>query len=106
VTFNDEINTGTLKLCVAQTSETPSAGDHVRRHVHVRPQRTTVSGPTYGLLPGQCTLPIGPIPVLNSNLTPIQISTTEDTTTVPNVGVANISVIGGDSTFPCRCSPT
>lgn len=106
VTFNDEINTGTLKLCVAQTSE--DAGlqattfDVTYTYVH---NGTTVSGPTYGLLPGQCTLPIGPIPVLNSNLTPIQISTTEDTTTVPNVGVANISVIGGDSTVSLPVFP-
>ena len=106
VTFNDEINTGYLKLCVAQTSS--DAGlqattfDTTYSYVH---NGTTISGPTYGLLPGQCSLPIGPIPVLNSNLTPIQISATEDTTTVPNVGVANITVIAGDSivslpTFP------
>lgn len=107
VTFNNEINDGTLKLCMAQTSS--DAGlenttfDVSYSYVH---NGTTVSGPVYGLEPGQCTLPIDNVPVLNSNLSPIQISVTQSTTPVANIGLFQVTVTGGDTVVSSPVPPT
>ena len=107
VTFFNEINTGTLKICKAQTSSDAGLQNttfHLTySYVH---NGATVNGPDEALLPGQCTLPISPIPVLNSNLTPIQISITEQTTPVANIGLFNVQVVGGDTVVSSAAPPT
>jgi hypothetical protein len=107
VTFFNEINTGTLKICKAQTSSDAGLQNTTFNltysYVH---NGTTVQGPNEPLTPGQCTLPIGPVPVLNSNLTPIQISITEQTTSVADVGLFNVTVVGGDTVVTAAAPPT
>ncbi len=107
VTFYNEINTGTLKICKAQTSSDAGLQNTTFHLTYSYVfNGATVKGPDEALLPGQCTLPIGPIPVLNSNLTPIQISITEQTTAVANIGLFSVQVVGPDTVISSPAPPT
>ena len=103
VTFDNEINTGTLKICKAQTSSDAglqgTAFNLKYSYVH---NGVPVNGPIEALMPGQCTLPINGVPVLNHDLSPIRLSVTEQTTSVANIGVFSVSVVGGDTVVSSR----
>jgi hypothetical protein len=107
VTFDNEINTGTLKICKAETSSDAglqgTAFDLTYSYVH---NGDTVNGPVSALEPGQCTLPIDNVPVLNSNLTPVNILVTEETTSVPDIGLFNVDVVGPDTVVESPAPPT
>jgi hypothetical protein len=106
VTFNNEINSGTLKICKAQTSS--DAGLQGQKFnlgysYTVDGETTTGSG---SLMPGQCMLPIYNVPVLNSDLTPVTVSITEQTTSIANVGLFNVNVVGPDTVVSSPAPPT
>ena len=107
VTFDNEINTGTLKICKAQTSSDAglqgTAFNLKYSYVH---NGVPVNGPIEALMPGQCTLPINGVPVLNHDLSPIRLSVTEQTTSVANIGVFSVSVVGGDTVVSSPAPPT
>ncbi len=96
VTFNNEINTGTLKICKAQTSS--DAG--LQNTAFTLGYSYVVNGVTHSgtdsLKPGQCALPIR-VPVLNSDLSQVKISITEQTTSVANVAVESVMFSGPDT---------
>jgi hypothetical protein len=107
VTFDNEINTGTLKICKAQTSSDAGLqGTAFALSYAYSYNGQTVNGPVSDLKPGQCTLPVNGIPVLNSNLNPVVIYVNEQTTTVQNVGVFNVEVTGGDTIQFSPAPPT
>jgi hypothetical protein len=107
VTFDNEINTGTFKVCKAETSSDAglqnTAFDLTYSYDY---NGETINGPVSALEPGQCTLPIDNVPVLNSNLTPVYIFVTEETTSVPNIGLFNVDVVGSDSVVKSPAPPT
>jgi hypothetical protein len=51
-------------------------------------------------------LPIDNVPVLNSNLTPVNILVTEETTSVPDIGLFNVDVVGPDTVVESPAPPT
>ena len=106
VTFNNEINSGTLKICKAQTSS--DAGlqgqSFTLGYSYTVDGRTTTGSAS--LMPGQCALPINNVPVLNSNLTPVNVSITEQTTSIANVGLFNVTVVGPDTVVSSPAPPT
>ncbi len=86
VTFDNEINDGSLKICKQQTSSDAGLqGQTFTLEYSYTHNGSPVTG-TDPLKPGQCALPIT-VPVLNSDLTPVQVSITEETTSVPDVAV-------------------
>jgi hypothetical protein len=94
VTFENEINTGSFKLCMAQTS--PDANlentSFTLSYSYSVNGGSPVTG-SYSLEPGQCSLPITNVPVLNRDLTPVRISVTEQTTPVADVDLTGVSVV-------------
>jgi hypothetical protein len=106
VYFDNEINQGTLKICKAQTSSDADLQNTefnfsysylVNGVAYTPPAGTTPATGTAALKPGQCSLPINGIPVLNSALQPVTISVTEQTSSVPNVALYGVTAIGGDT---------
>lgn len=106
VYFDNEINTGQLKICKIQTSSDAGLQNSTFDLSYSYTLNGTVvsnaSSPDM-LKPGQCAQPIT-VPVLNGNLTPVQISITEGTTTIPDVAVepadgatSGITVVGPDT---------
>ncbi len=107
VTFDNEINTGTLKICKAQTSSDAGLQNTAFDLTYSYEYNGEPNyGPVSALKPGQCTLPIDNLPVLNSNLTPVNIYVTEQTTTVPNIGLFNVDVVGSDTVVESPAPPT
>jgi hypothetical protein len=106
VTFNNEINSGTLKICKAQTSSDAGLQGQtftLGYSYTVDGETTTGSDP---LMPGQCALPIYNVPVLNSNLTPVTVSITEQTTSIANIGLFSVGVVGTDTVVSSPAPPT
>ena len=96
VIFNNEINDGSFKICVAQTStdamllDTPFTFNYsytVNNGTPVTGSFTGEAGPT------PCSLPITGVPVLNQDLTPVHISITEQTTSVADVQLTKVTVV-------------
>jgi len=97
VTFENEVNTGTLKICKQQTSQDANL-------------QNTAFNLTYGfsnglpggsvtLKPGQCSGAI-PTQIVTGNLVPVTISITEGTSPIANVALTGVSLIpgtGGDT---------
>ncbi len=107
VTFDNEITTGTLKICKAQTSSDAGLqGTTFNLSYSYVHNGVKVNGPDEALKPGQCTLPINGVPVLNQDLSPIRLSITEQTTTVADIGVFSVSVVGGDTVVSSPAPPT
>jgi hypothetical protein len=97
VSFDNEINTGTLKICKAQTSSDAGLQNTTFNFSYTYTVNGSATVGTEALKPGQCGMPINNIPVLNSNLLPVQISVTEQTSTVANVALEGVTAIGGDT---------
>jgi hypothetical protein len=51
-------------------------------------------------------MPINGIPVLNSDLTQVELYVMEGTTPVPNIGLFSVGVTGGDSVVSSPAPPT
>jgi hypothetical protein len=94
VSFENEINTGAFKICKAQTS--PDA--NLENTAFTLSYSYSVNGGSpvtgsYSLEPGQCSLPVTNVPVLNRDLSPVRISVTEQTTPVADVELTGVSVV-------------
>ena len=107
VTFNNEINTGSLKICKAQTPSDGQLGNTAFNFSYsysVNGVATTGTVPN-GLKPGQCWALPASVPVLNGNLSQVQITVTEQPTTVANVNLFSIGVIGNDTIVSQPATP-
>ena len=106
VTFDNEINSGTLKICKAQTSSDAGLqGQTFNLGYSYTVDGTTTSG-TDPLMPGQCARALNNVPVLNSDLTPVTVSITESTTAIANVGLFSVGVVGPDTVVSSPAPPT
>ena len=106
VTFDNEINSGTLKICKAQTSSDAGLqGQTFDLAFSYTVDGTTTSG-TDPLMPGQCAMALNNVPVLNSDLTPVTVSITESTTAIANVGLFSVGVVGPDTVVSSPAPPT
>ncbi len=107
VTFNNEINTGSLKICKAQTPSDGQLGNTAFNFSYsysVNGVATTGTVPN-GLKPGQCWALPASVPVLNGNLSQVQITVTEQPTTVANVNLFSVGVIGNDTIVSQPATP-
>jgi hypothetical protein len=96
VAFNNEIDKGQFKICVAQSSPDAALGNTPFNFAY----SYSVNGgePVTGTFTGEpdpspCSLPIPNVPVLNQNLTPVIISVTEETTPVADVELSGFGVV-------------
>jgi hypothetical protein len=107
VTFNNEINTGSFKLCMAQTS--PDA--NLENTAFTVGYSYSVNGgsPLTGsdsLEPGQCSLPVTGVPVLNQDAsTPVDISVTQQTTSVADVDLTAVTIVPSSTTVSVPALP-
>ena len=95
VTFNNEINTGAFKLCMAQTSSDAALQNtaFTLSYSYSVNEGSPHTG-SDSLEPGQCSLPITGVPVLNEDaVTPVDISVTEQTTPVADVDLTGVTVV-------------
>jgi hypothetical protein len=99
VSFNNEINTGTLKICKAQTPSDGPLGNTAFNFSYSYTANGVVTSATVpgGLKPGQCSAAINNVPVLNGNLSQVHITVTELPSTVANVNLFSVGVIGNDT---------
>src|SRR5581483_5335088 len=91
VTFDNEINSGTLKFCKAQTSSDAGLQNTSFNIGYSYTLNGVAHTGSASLKPSQCSMPVT-VPVLNGDLSQVKISLTEQTTTVANVAVFNITV--------------
>jgi hypothetical protein len=99
VSFENEINPGSLKICKAQTPSDGQLGNTAFGFSYSYTVNGVASSGTVpgGLKPGQCWALPSSVPVLNGNLSPVQITVTEQPTTVANVNLFSVGVIGNDT---------
>ena len=99
VSFDNEINTGTLKICKAQTPSDGQLGNTSFNFSYSYTVNGVASSGTVpgGLKPGQCSAGVNNVPVLNGNLSQVQITVTEQPSTVANVNLFSVGVIGNDT---------
>jgi hypothetical protein len=95
VTFDNEVNTSTFKLCKQQTSSDANLQNVTFAFSWSYAANGVTRSGTAALKPGQCSLPISGVPVVNSDLSAVHISVTEQTTTVADVAVTEVQVAGG-----------
>jgi hypothetical protein len=97
VTFTDAVNTGQLKICKASTEPT-LANTTFNFEFQYSVNGSNVTGDA-ALLPGQCSTPSDPIPVVDAAGNAIPIQVFEDATVgvaVSNIAVDNGSLSGSD----------
>ncbi len=97
VTFTDAVNTGQLEICKA-SSEPSLANTTFNFEFQYSANGSNVSG-NAALMPGQCSTPSDPIPVVDSAGNPISIQVFEDASVgveVSNIAVDNGSLTGSD----------
>jgi hypothetical protein len=99
VTFDNKINTGTLKICKEQTSSDADLQNTTFNLAYSYVVNGVVSYGTEALEPGQCSLPINNVPVLNSDLSPVWITVSEEKTSVPDVALEAVDLLGGGDTI-------
>ncbi len=95
VTFDNEVNTGTLKICKAQTSSDADLQNITFNGSYSFSNGAT--GGTWSLEPGQCTLPINNVPIVTGALAPVSIKVTENPSSIANAALYNLTVSGGDT---------
>ena len=95
VTFDNEVNTGTLKICKAQTSSDADLQNSTFNGSYSFSNGAT--GGTWSLEPGQCTLPINNVPIVTGALAPVSITVTENPSSIANAALYNLTVSGGDT---------
>jgi hypothetical protein len=98
VTFDNEVNKGSFKICMAQSS--PDA--NLENTQFPVSYSYTVNGTAFSgssmLYPGQCTLPVTAL-VLNKDLSHVRISVTEGTTPVADVELSAYGVVPNSASY-------
>jgi hypothetical protein len=93
VTFDNEINSGTFKICMNQSSpDADLENTQFPVSYSYTLNNTTYSSPTTLLYPGQCTLTES-VQIRNQDLSLVPISVTEGTTPVADVELSGFSVV-------------
>ncbi len=101
VTFTNSTVQGAFKICTAQTSpDAALAGDMFTYNYSYTVNGSTTTGSvtlTVPLTGSSCSNVIGPLPVINANGTPVQVSVTAEPPTVTSVNLQGFLYQGSGS---------